>query len=175
MSDLPPGYELNRVIAEKAMGWQDACALWEKCDDEHHDGGGVPNDHEAVDRLYYSRLTFPALSWDNVEGGGRATIALRNHEEAKGDITELPEWSPSERIEDAWEVVERMRALGFTFNLRSPGIITVGDGYYKCDRWYAVFQSGAQEAAAVYDKEGEANADAAPLAICLAALKAVTP
>lgn len=82
-------------------------------------------------------------------------------------------WMPSTDIVNAWEVVELMRLQGFVVNIRSPGVITVGDGYYKHDQWYTVFQSGAQEAAAVYDKEGEAHADTAALAICLAGLAAV--
>jgi hypothetical protein len=86
----------------------------------------------------------------------------------------IGEWfSPSTNIAHAWEVVERMRSLGFVPIVRGPGIYTVGDGYYKHDQWFAGFQSGATESMPIYEKEGESHADTAALAICRAALAAV--
>jgi hypothetical protein len=63
-------------------------------------------------------------------------------------------WGPSEGIEDAWVVVERMIALGKMFSQCTHG--------HDNEEWSVSF--------------GTANAlaDTAPLAICRAALKAVS-
>lgn len=66
----------------------------------------------------------------------------------------LEYFSPSTRIADAWEVVEKMRAGGWHAHIEG-----------NSDNWRALFDDG--------HFEKWSDADAAPLAICRAALKAV--
>ena len=61
------------------------------------------------------------------------------------------QWHPSSFIADAWEVVEKMRAMGWHAVLR-------GDS----DLWTAIFDDGRRPL--------EAVANSAPLAVCRAAL-----
>lgn len=124
--DLEAGPELDRLVAEKVMGWT------------------------FIDRKI--------PSWQDEHGDYRFI----------GQV-----FQPSIQIAHAWEVVEHMQSKGFVPNVRGPGVYTVGDGYYKHDEWFVGLQSGAMEAAAVYEQEGEAHAPTAPLAICRAALAAL--
>lgn len=65
-------------------------------------------------------------------------------------------WNPSEDIADAWEVVERMRELGWNLSMWNTH-----DGGWYCETETKI---GAREFA---------ESPTAPLAICCAALKAV--
>ena len=73
----------------------------------------------------------------------------------------IPRYSTD--IAAAWEVVEKLVALGFVTVHLSQGIKEPG--------WYASFFGDP----ATDGKGGYARADTAPLAICRAALKATTP
>ncbi len=64
------------------------------------------------------------------------------------------DWAPSTNIAHAWEVVERMIVLGKMFSMGSHG--------HDNEDWSAIFGSIG------------GYADTAPLAICRAALKAVS-
>ncbi len=66
-------------------------------------------------------------------------------------------WNPSTQIADAWLVVEKMK--NDWCNLE-----------FMCGRYQAKFKTGAR---VIEYKYYEAQADTAPLAICLAALKAI--
>ena len=82
---------------------------------------------------------------------------------------EVPHYST--RIQDAWLVAEKMVSLEPVWVGDSHRWFTIDAPYVDCDVWYAGFRYSID-----YEGEGwdiEAKADTAPLAICLAALKAV--
>lgn len=65
------------------------------------------------------------------------------------------DWYPTERIDHAWQVVEK---------LKTKYKVMVGTMWEKEEDWWCELDDGQK----IY-----ANADTAPLAICLAALEAV--
>ena len=88
-------------------------------------------------------------------------------------------FNPSDSIEDAWRVVEKMALNSLSLVLFTPGSSNVCDGCFAVSRYRAYFQTTLTEC----DEGGdlitgwgggeEADADTAPLTICLAALRAV--
>ena len=85
--------------------------------------------------------------------------------EGDDDITvcQGPVKAYSTSIADAWEVVERM---GGRISLQGPGTEDMGEGYVTYDTWTAEFQPKGHQTGSI------SRADTAPLAICLASLKA---
>lgn len=80
-----------------------------------------------------------------------------NYVDADGRGMYTPEeWEPSTSISAAWEVVEKLQTLGIKCWMKN---------YIAIPGWHCVVIGG--------DFEFEEAADTAPLAICLAALKAV--
>lgn len=105
--------ELNRLIAEKVMGW-------------HVGGyGGEPY-------------------WLNGKGMHAWPI---------------DDWQPTQDIAQAWQVVERMRQLGFDFELQWQDIKPLGQDVF------ASFNA--------HEKQGAWEHDVPTLAIVLAALRAM--
>lgn len=74
----------------------------------------------------------------------------------------IPLYSTS--IADAWQVVEKLAREGKHLALQAPGSLDMNECYRRFKQWTADF---------TYDIDSEGRADTAPLAICLAALKAV--
>lgn len=68
------------------------------------------------------------------------------------------EWNPSTNIADAWNVVEKMKSKDYLFSLKN---IVKGTFTFSLTDWGGNCSTYAAEA------------ETAPLAICLAALKAV--
>lgn len=66
----------------------------------------------------------------------------------------------------AWQVVEHLLAKGRPLALQAPGSYDMNEEYHQFTRWMAGFSGGV-------GFTEEVEADTAPLAICLAALKAV--
>lgn len=104
-------------------------------------------------------------------------------------------WSPSTHIAAAWQVVERVQELhpGWRFSLlggdKLIGYASDGYGNFLRDEsnglivlkhsripfgWRAAFFGEADPRLDYGQRHGEAEADTAPRAICLAALRAVT-
>lgn len=79
-------------------------------------------------------------------------------------MTPVPIWSPSTSIETAWEVVGK-----FCVPVRNPG-----DDHWETSVYYAMTH-GTWTCSINFCGSiiGESTAPSAPLAICLAALKAV--
>lgn len=92
----------------------------------------------------------PEKHWNNAKG--YVCLVAGNK---LNDGREMKGFSPSTDIADAWKVVEKMRERGLDVYLRFVST------------WTAEFDSVSG------DVNGFADADTAPLAICLAALKAV--
>jgi len=105
MTDLPPGPELDALIATKVMGWGII----------HYAG------HQIIQR--------PGIT--------------------------MNEWSPSQSIADAWEVVEKLK---------------------HADNFEIAFYEGEWVVGSYVNDEPiwEASAATLPHAICLAALKAIS-
>jgi hypothetical protein len=120
MSDLPAGPELDRLVAEKVMGWKPL---------SHGDGW-----------------------W--TDGVSQRLIGKVPDLVMVGEMDQR--FVPSQSIAHAWEVVERMSSLGWWSDFRE----TINRA------WYIEVENkiGARSFA---------DAPTAPLAICLAALKAV--
>lgn len=127
---MPAGPEMDRLIAEKVMGW----------------------------RLFNYETDEPAI--DHLSSDG---CAWRDAQGRDGFDGEAWKWAPSADIAHAWEVVEKME-----------------DDH----EWRIENDQGEQfpwlvEAMSLKDqsfgKLVSAEAEAAPLAICRAALKAVQP
>ncbi len=80
-------------------------------------------------------------------------------------------WSPSTSIADAWEVVEKLLGDDWecTIDRHKPNYVTA------CRGAYAFFWHSAEQVEGFTRRGGKfgVEADTAPLAICLAALKAV--
>ena len=73
-------------------------------------------------------------------------------------------WAPHEFIKDAWEVVEKVQANGWTFHVDDVGFNNGIEG-----KWRVLLTE-----AETGDKHVFADGDTAPHAICLAALKAMS-
>lgn len=73
-------------------------------------------------------------------------------------------WTPSAFIHYAWKVVEKLAKDGKHLALQAPGSTDMNECYRTFPKWTADFE---------FRLDSEAEADTAPLAICLAALKAV--
>lgn len=93
IDELKPGRELDALVAEKVMGWVDF--TWEQYH-EFHKTGGIS---------YVKGMTG---FWSDPNTGKR-----------KGNVREFlcenclynHGWSPSTKIADAWEVVEKLQHL----------------------------------------------------------------
>lgn len=123
------GPELDRLVAEKVMGWS------------------VKEDAQG-----YSEI-------DRALMGG-------------GMMSRYQGWSPSRNPEDIWDVVDRMRSDGFSFSLWQPGdregmqaIVSFICSKGPCEK----HGNPHHNHHGAYDIEAES----APLAVCLAALKAL--
>jgi hypothetical protein len=133
--NMPEGEEIDRLVAEKVMGW-----------------------HIETDKQGWR-------SWRDKDGNYQNAVAPYDGYEDQEDFHTI-KWHPSESILWAWEVVEK---LG-------------GDKHrqwYLCTNFSSEF--GNQIYAEIYEHMDEseivicsATAETAPLAICRAALLAVT-
>lgn len=86
------------------------------------------------------------------------------------DVGPGEEWSPSTDIAAAWEVVEKLRAMNSTLELYSPGALVNDEMGIHAVEWQATFKSWEEP----WGPHGPSvEAQTAPHAICLAALKAV--
>jgi hypothetical protein len=115
VSEHEAGAELDRLIAQKVMGW--------KIDENGDVGDGV-----CIDRSIRDEIVFESLDY-------------RAH------------FHPSREIVHAWEVVERLATAGW------DPVLSYDDGP---GGWWLQLKRGILS-----------FADAAPLAICRAALEAV--
>ena len=123
------GRELDALVAEKVMGWQEFPYL-------------ILSD----DRLSYCPP-------------GPVHIST---------VREVPPYSTS--IAAAWEVVEKLRAMNSTLELYSPGALVNDEMGIHAVEWQATFKSWEEP----WGPHGPSvEAQTAPHAICLAALKAV--
>lgn len=118
--------EIDRLVAEKVMGWK----LKKRWPD--------------------------ILVWENIEGEDRAA------DEATERYSVFEGFRPSTDISDAWEVVEKMK-IKTAFSIRDVWDENDNPAYLANFSSY----DGTREI------DHTAYAETAPLAICLAALKAV--
>jgi hypothetical protein len=144
--ELKAGRELDALIAEKVMGWQEI----------------TKSAAQLEVGQFYNRQD------------GIIIVEYRNR---------LREFAPSTSIADAWLVVEKLvkerhpcpienkgEGLGFRLEINAES----GWSTDQCNVWTAVFPSTTPcpPHEEMHD-DYKAEADTAPLAICLAALKAV--
>lgn len=135
MGDENIASEIDRLIAVKVMGWVE-----------------VPIGHESpgrrlpTDSIWGSETTDPRCrKWD-----GRRWVVMHW----------TTSYSPSTNFMHAWEVVERMRSIGFK--------VGITDDYGP---WMVSFRAQALEDGSIPEHVGEG--DSATAAICRAALKAI--
>lgn len=145
---LQAGRELDALIAEKVMGWQ-----------AHHR-------QDKCDGVYIIRCgSCGGDGHANCYGGGQGSIQSLCEDVPCGDEASLPPYT--EEIAAAWQVAEKLRKRAFLFALWNKG-----HGFVACFSsddpvyWLEGIESGPASVDTV-------QADTAPLAICLAALKAV--
>lgn len=99
MTDLPgPGPELDRLVAERVMGWT-------------HCSYGREDSHERPCWSEMQRLEFPA--------GGKRRFVDIGIGSRRGENDKIKPWSPSTRIEDAEEVLRHMVAKGWRWRALS--------------------------------------------------------
>jgi len=82
------------------------------------------------------------------------------------DIAFVEIFMPSKKMESAWDVVEKLKELGFS-------IIRLSTGDMMGDLWQCHIADAYREIANPGDKDYYANAETPSLAICKAALLAV--
>ena len=123
--DMPAGPELDRLVAEKVMGWHLA---------PH------PRPTPKVLMCWFNSADEPITPEHGINFSGN--------------------------IAHAWEVVEKM---GARIGLQGPGSYDIGEEYMRFDSWACAFTltSGLNSPMAF--------AETAPLAICRAALAAMSP
>lgn len=145
MTDLQPGPELDAAVAEKVLGWEQADSEEFYIDRSHG--------------LHLKRYTGPKYDWFDEVGDEMPS-------DQRPIMSALP-FRPSTRIQDAWEVVERMREYGkhgCAVELETTVLDGGADdgeiGWHCC-----LIQRG--------HGNHRGTAPTAPHAICLAALKAV--
>ncbi|WP_313430061.1 BC1872 family protein [Siminovitchia terrae] len=87
------------------------------------------------------------------------------HDGQKGDWAIAHMWKPSTNIQDAWEVVEKINEEFSLVRTNDTGMWVASIGFFgdECP------ECGEE----TFEVEYQGIANAAPLAICLAALKAV--
>lgn len=147
MTDLQPGAELDRMVAEQVMGWGIV----------HNDVQGTNTKRDMA--MIHAGYVYRAHAWQF---------------EPKYDPKRLwyyqwEPWSPSANIAHAWEVVERMVRVGkpiFPFPLRGKWACAIidcspPDEPSHGDHWFDESLDGVE------------YADTPAHAICLAALRAV--
>jgi hypothetical protein len=172
MTDLPAGPELDRLVAEKVMGWTDGeFTAWQSDD--------ISIDDDVGYHQFKSSIKYPAYISD-----GHFYSVIRNIDEWEifgTDEGPLLHWSPSTNIAHAWEVVEKLRSLGRDVTLH------IALGQAACfvrdsdpDRYNtnesALYPGHSSLRSLDFNHHqcyGHAIADTAPLAICRAALQAV--
>ena len=140
------GRDLDAQVAEKVMGWQRMS--WKAYHDLERAAGRIREDWEDER---------PTLTYSWHDQSGAMTEQAEDMDEENG-------WHPSEDIAAAWEVVEKLHAQG----MRGMALHTEDDG------WRFTIQHPTKGSCG-HDhwENNEGIADTAPLAICLAALKAV--
>ena len=132
---LPAGPEMDALVAERVMGW--------------HRGEG-----RTADSWYNASLECVAPAEDS-------ELDMWDGSCANCDSA----WSPSTRISNAWEVVEKLQARGVRLHYSSDGW-HFGIGYTPPSRFM-------DDPPDPEEWEVECCAPTAPLAICRAALLAV--
>lgn len=142
MSELNPGPDLDRLVAEKVMGFSFASSRTALM---------YPKDGER----YGSHF---------IEEGGVVVQATMG---SYPDFVGTERWRPSTSIEHAWEVVEKMHALGH-------GMIV----FKSKNKWVCHYKIGETDVMHyrgwIYDlTDGTGVGETAPHAICLAALMAL--
>ena len=135
LDKLKVGRKLNILIAKNVMGW----THWENCNDGDWEG---PDD-----------VTFFA----NFSG----EFGLAVYEPGYDEPTFY--FAPSTDLQDAWDVVEKMKDKSWLITIQNCHDKT-GHNY----QWCVIMANNDPESEAV-----EGMASTVPLAICLAALKAV--
>jgi hypothetical protein len=142
--DMPAGPELDRLVAEKVMGWK------------------LPLEYGIL-------YTDGSESWGN---SPQYTFEKFHAYHSKGIAKELLQrpdlagWSPSTQIAHAWEVVQKISRLkwsGMTIDV----VVSQYAGAAHCS-----IEADMPDVKSI--GIADASADTAPLAICLAALKAVS-
>ncbi len=135
------------------------------------------NERVAIEIMGWRRMSWRDYhAYMNFSGTDeRDSFAYAWHD-AEGNMTEAhvkdklyfdnptPSWSPSEEIADAWLVVEKLKADNWRFDITSKFTHSPKEPKTEWGAWFTLPPDGIQ---------GEGYADTAPLAICLAALKAV--
>lgn len=151
---MDAGCELDALVAEKVMGWVRVGADWHI----------KPHHRPSLDR--------PGEVFDEWDAKGPHDFLIPpgagiHHRQGVSFCGceydgEIPPYSTS--IQAAWQVVEKMEKDGMPLALQSPGSVDISECYYEFNKWTAHFGSklGSDRAA-----------NAAPFAICLAALAAV--
>lgn len=136
--------ELDARVAREVMGWKRMS--WR----DYHALERAAGRFNGTD----DRET-PTYAWHNQDG----SIANGRAEASDDYYSQVEAWSPSFEIADAWEVAEATaKRTGWRFSVWQE----------VSGHWAACFGSGFDRNAHL-----EALGDTAPLAICLAALKAV--
>ena len=147
---MKAGRELDALIAEKVMGWKLFRVGYCGTDDETPEQGKY---EKALDRA-----GFDSVGW-YVWTGGKVVLW-------EDGFTK--EHCFSTNIADAWEVVEKLgRWRGFDFMLVMPDPEQTFHLHTYEAGWYEATNDGPE-------RRVVSDADTAPLAICLAALKAVS-
>lgn len=145
LDELKPGVELDRLVAEKVMGWESfTMGYWDTAQRNHYPYHESERQTELEGWL--ETVGFPELV-------GHYFIDVESD-----FFTAVGNWKPSIDIACAWRVIEYLREKGFTIYLFYN---TESEGSYL---WRVGFRSDQ-----VWPPTGEA--ETAPLAICIAALK----
>lgn len=136
---MDAGRELDALVAEKVMGWVNVACL---------NGGNTPTGEPDDDWNRDAR--------NDPRHGGTGIPQVHR--------LEVPDYST--QINDAWEVVEKLKRDGWNVSLG-------GDNGWGCTIYKIHAQGGKNFSSTWEESFGPINAETAPLAICLAALKAV--
>ena len=166
------GRELDALVAEKVMG----ATLTGPVGADYIEGEwtvwGAPSGNQRVepsclrhclcentDKYYADHPDrYRGHSWESKNVGGHYPPC----------VMVVPRYSTS--IAAAWEVVEKLRAMNSTLELYSPGALVNDEMGIHAVEWQATFKSWEEP----WGPHGPSvEAQTAPHAICLAALKAV--
>lgn len=155
---LQAGRELDAMVAERVMGWKVVGYVdaWGECGPE--EPMAEPGDHPA----YVEECICEWVRQNNVEYGKDPEHGWI-HGHSWQCLAIVPEHSTS--VAAAWEVVEKMRERGWQLHLQGPH-----------GGWRARFVWWGETIPVVGARpriDPHADADTAPLAICLAAIQAV--
>lgn len=122
---------------------------------------------QELDALVAERV----MGWRDVWAPGGRGVLVGTDPQGNQHQTGIPPYSID--IAAAWQVVDKMQALGWNFQLHSPGASVWCDGCETWSQWGATFQKDRARfnSGSPLDDDNETKGPAH--AIVLAALKAV--